>query len=323
VWSKNTIALTYFLMSGALIYASKWNHFFRHAPELTLVASMSALQTSIAFLFIAFIVIQIRRDIDDLFVSSLIAILALFDAIWVDCNLLTNNIYPGNVGYSSLIIDAASVNGSLIAAAVPSLFEVGIFPVLLCLIAVVASKSSIPYGVLAVSISAYFFYSKQTKRILWGLAAIILGLVFERELLFNSSGRFAGYKLFMTEWWNNSVTLFGPGLNSFQFIGPIVQQKHRYLVDEKGSGAYFMQLHSDWLQVLFESGVVGLAITIALFICVATRLYKSNEPHSRDAFVFWCGIGSAAIFSYPFRFLVPVILAAMCVQFAYQRNDPP
>lgn len=63
--------------------------------------------------------------------------------------------------------------------------------------------------------------------------------------------RFMKYLLEHSEYW-----LFGTGLGSFEWIsistGPVDQ-------------SYFLQLHSDWLQVLFECGVVGLTLVLILY----------------------------------------------------------
>lgn len=92
--------------------------------------------------------------------------------------------------------------------------------------------------------------------------------------------------------------IFGSGPGSFQWIS---------LIKERSvGGPIFLQLHSDWLQILFEEGVIGFLLAIA----VVLRAWRGlgNDKRARAGFL---GVVVFGLTYHPLRFFPSAFLCAM------------
>jgi hypothetical protein len=116
--------------------------------------------------------------------------------------------------------------------------------------------------------------------------------------LFGDSQRILLFKRFIPEWWNNYNIYIGSGIGSFPYVSINLQDKLHWWND-----GIFLWMHSDWGQLLIEGGIVGLALSIALFVDVFRRLYKSTIHVSS-----LCGFSAAMVFNYPMRYVMVFVL---------------
>lgn len=312
------IALTYFLVSGAFVYAYKYNHFATSVQYLIPTASLASLDVSVAIIMTVFFLLCIPKRITNSHVASVISLVTIYNSLLVCFNLITRNRYGGNHGYHGLI-DSSGINSALIASGITSVFSFGPVVTVICLIAVAAGLSSIPYGVLLATVSAYLLKNRDYKKLL-GLPVIMLvGFVVEKGSLFNDSGRFDIYRLFMTEWWKKGLLTFGTGMGTFQFVAPIIQCEKQFLMNANCEGFFIRQMHSDWLELVFQFGIVGTIVVVLLCACTTKRLWNARTEGSSEIFALFIGTMASAVFSYPMHYQPTFFVALMCVWIAYRR----
>jgi len=313
-----SITLLYTLLSAISVLALKR---YPHAPEqIQQVLMCTSLWGVLAIFAVVIVATHIPKR---LIFDAAIYALSFSNAVYVIFNAVFFPVSIGNHGFTGFILNA-SMNGCLIAVgAATAIKEKAWLGLCIIVIAVTLSLSSVPIGVLCVSLSAYLICRLRGKGVLkWllvvAVASLICGLVSSGEYLFNSAGRFEAYKIFMTEWWQRGMILFGTGIGTFQAMAPQMQAKYNFMMQQNGEGHYWPSMHSDWLQCLFELGVVGLILYIALFYKTMKTLYENNEGVS---FSVLAGIGSTALFNYPFRYAVFGVIAVYIVRLSGTTTD--
>lgn len=119
----------------------------------------------------------------------------------------------------------------------------------------------------------------------------------------NDSGRFEPWKLFMTTWWNGANHWWGTGTATFQWLGPEIQNKTEGL---------FIFMHNDYLQVIFEQGFIGFALSGILTIMCLRKAIKVPW-----LFASCLSTMFVAFFQYPLRFffseLFVLLLIRLCL----------
>lgn len=97
-------------------------------------------------------------------------------------------------------------------------------------------------------------------------------------------------KFWSTDYWN---VAFGTGGGTFMWISCLL---------DKFKPPIFLQLHNDWLQILFEDGVVGLGLAL----CVFYWSYERSKYLTRFSKRIRAGILGAGVFAltyHPMRFM--------------------
>jgi hypothetical protein len=234
------------------------------------------------------------------------------------------------IGYSGFL-NYSGMNGTLIAYSIPfflctkqsslvglAQWAFSLIGLCLCGTAIILSKSSIPYGVVSVTLLAIGIHRFSFKKISVIMAAaipLIVGALVDfhglRGLL-DSGYRFTAYRTFMKMWWIHDSHLWGSGFGTFLVLGKIIQNKTGFM-----NGFIWNFMHSDILQILFETGFVGLILFTALVTQVGKRLYKQAEP---QFFALFCGIISSALFDFPFRHFIIVFISLAVAIVAYSRE---
>ena len=121
--------------------------------------------------------------------------------------------------------------------------------------------------------------------------------------------RFEMWKNFYNWWIANADPLFGTGMGGFEFIGPTLKTPDIVAAQKLG----FFVAHNDWLQIGFESGLVGLTLSIIGFVIVAWRL-KGKDLAT------WLGLGAGMFFYYPSHCWPVQILAVILI--SRTRKEP-
>lgn len=79
--------------------------------------------------------------------------------------------------------------------------------------------------------------------------------------------------MFITHWIDGGKHFFGEGQGSFMFWGPKAQLLQEFEV-QKG---LWLWMHSDWMQLMIETGLVGLVVYLNLFRSVLVKFYREQD----------------------------------------------
>lgn len=289
-----------FLLSAAWLAAWNLNGYLEEFGLLKFLALSKAgfysyITVLMTGLFLAFIPKRLLLTLK----WSLILILLL--AITLTVNQSFTEIPYKRVGFAG----NASMNGSIIAAMLPLLlgakplgkFRIPLF--LLGCFSVYTTDASVPLGVFIVAILAYMghlYWNKLPKMALIGgflvsiLGAYYIGVSYMGDQLFHTQGRIDIWRLAMAWWWDHSDIFVGAGQGSAISIVPDLQ------IAQGDRGNFFMWLHNDWLQTVFETGIIGL---VALLYAWWEVVKKSLRSPALFASVM--GFSAMACFNYPAR----------------------
>lgn len=186
------------------------------------------------------------------------------------------------------------------------------------------------------------FYSGASTPVLAGIASVLLPLIVCKRVcsrrwefpLFliaftcvlavfvpdfsSSTGRIGQWTVLFRSWRDLFNPLIGSGNGSFHIWGPTIQHWDGTRLN------YYLWMHCDILQTLFELGVIGLALWANAFIFMVINL--RNKP-------LWLGAGAAwlatACTYYPIHFPIQLFLG-MCIasiaikrEYCYQKRALP
>lgn len=220
--------------------------------------------------------------------------------------IIVENILVWWKGYG--LMGQTSFDCALIAACVP------LAPLWLAVTSIITI--SLHHGSTAILISmaqliAFLFKGKLKY---WYFIPASIGLTVIARLhnvdfTLNATERLHTYKQFMTAWWDSGllVRLFGTGSGSFMWIS---------MVSSNFKAPLFLQLHSDWLQIIFEQGLVGGALAVTAFGVVIKRV--SGDVKSLAAVL---GVGAFAISYHPLRFMPSMLLFALIFLQAFNKTE--
>lgn len=155
-------------------------------------------------------------------------------------------------------------------------------------------KPSSPVYILVAAGLAYGFLSGHWKKIVpvliggFGLAWMQIG----SRQLFSDTGRFGPWKQFMEWWWQYADHWTGTGIGSFEVLGGMIQ----ILGGRKDQ--LFIWAHNDWIQILFESGIIGLAIALTGYLYL---LFLARRTPAK--FCSLIGLGVCMMAQFPLHYL--------------------
>lgn len=231
------------------------------------------------------------------------------------------------IGFSG-IIDNPSHNGCLLACLTPFLTYLekgkGFLFLPIAILAIYLSHASVPIGALAVALfvmcSTWNRFSIK-KRFFFAvlIAAVLIGVGrFHDDQLFDSALRFPAWKSFMPLWWNtaNLFTGFGPG--SWSVLIPNYQLVTGFGINYTVNpplGYFWTFAHNEWLQTLFEFGVIGLVLAVLIFVKCLLIFFKNNE---REALASSLALGGSLCFNYTTRFVPCALLLGFLIAFAFK-----
>lgn len=209
-------------------------------------------------------------------------------------------------GYSG-ILDYPSVNGLFTVTCYflwmrDSGKKERVFATTVTLLAILAAKSSTPLGAFLVGGIALQLRTPKRLVVALGVAAILLlaGYLLDPEL-FSSQGRTEAWSIFMETWSKTFPVLFGSGPGTFSSLAIETQLEKNYMV-----GQYYLYLHNEWLQILYETGLIGLVLVSSLF---ALSLYKSFKRSDHYCFAALLSFGSGCFLVFPLRYFWGALLA--------------
>lgn len=246
----------------------------------------------------------------------------VINSIYVIITWLFNWRLNGSMGPQGFI-DYSGLNSTLISYSIVAITcsKVNKKWLVPCVIAIILSRSSIGFGVIATGISAYLlasgYFKKEVflKLCLIFVAIVSIGFLSEGVELFDSGGRLSAYSVFLSHWQANYNTILGAGPGSFRILSYGISKLYNFMpIPGQNDVWYWERLHSEYLQVLFEYGWVGLILLLAALSELSYRLFKAKEPR---LFALLMAVASSAIFNFPLRYFPSAIVCALIVTASY------
>lgn len=302
------LALFFFYTSLCVAWASSYLGEFHDLDEINRISvSMVASAGFLPVVLIGLGVLLLKKE-SLRTIEKYLPYYATLNSIYVLLGpILGINFNGGSLGFSGFI-DVSGMNSCLIAVTILPIIPILLrnlkeplmwFVIAINLTAIFISRGSIAYGVLAVGSLGYFIRS---KKIHWALLAIVaslsIGLIAEGRELFDSAGRLEAYKIFTGAWWNSRYFWDGFGVGTFQMLGQAIQRRTGFMMRTDGTPWMWLWMHNDWLETLFQQGIIGFSLIVALALEVFFRLYKSDNKEMLSVAL---GLASCAIFDYPSR----------------------
>ena len=176
---------------------------------------------------------------------------------------------------------------------------------------IVAFRESTAFFVLIGGFGAYFMARGLWKEVLLiSMAVLSLAYFVTGDELFNSRGRLAHWDMFF-QWWDvNANRLIGTGTGSFEWLGERIQNKSAPGIKE---GVY-LWMHNEYLQVLFEQGVVGLVLMLGL-------VYKCLQLSWKTPWLFAANAGVLVSFLTQFPLRWPLSMFYVCILIRLSLNE--
>lgn len=218
------------------------------------------------------------------------------------------------------IFNASSADTAMIAMTFPLFFLrefkdwIGTFwkpSLLLPLVTIVFIRGSTACFILAFEAAAFLVLTRRRKYILISTPIIIGFDYWKRGIGFIRLGeRATEWGRFLSWWWTNANIWVGTGSGSFEWLGPSIQGPERA---EKG---FYIMAHNDYVQVLFEQGIIGGALIGAVWIMTLWKL------RARPIYFAAAIGGSVCMFTqYPLHFFLSQLTLGLLVFRARDKRE--
>lgn len=136
--------------------------------------------------------------------------------------------------------------------------------------AILLLKTSTPLAALIVGLLVR--ERRRVKQLWWAFLPFLGVLAFYAyPKMTNGNGRYAIWKMTL-HWFLHQapmIKLFGTGPGSAMVLVPILQVANHL---DMGMSEFYVYLHNDWLQILVETGFVGLALAVLFYLGAFRRV---------------------------------------------------
>lgn len=253
----------YLLLDGVyMVFSGLWQPRYLE-PTLLLQIPLVSAQCMIQLLLFGITAYFIKGKYIRLCYDVIIGIMIL-DSIWLLC------------GHDYGILNAHSFDTAIMACLMPYVFYLSwpqdgrtfaarffagfAFPI--CILV----KGGTTGIVILSAVSGFGLYYFKHYKTLAIVAALGIGsVILKCPTFLDPNGRIEMWNTYFKWWSANIDPLFGSGLGSFEWMGPAFQiSDQRYLF-----------MHNDFLQVLYETGFVGLGLLCAVIYRAAKIAYKN------------------------------------------------
>ena len=225
------------------------------------------------------------------------------------CILLESILLP--VGWSS--VSGASFSSALLVCAIPLFFLPGWCVAIPWILGVAMYFQGATTIACLVALIASFLWVTTTKRMKWILSPLAvvlvlsLGFIFQGHQLVDSSGRFTMWADYTKVWVGYLPTLNGIGLGAWEWFGPYVKN---------GTNIHYYAVHNDYLQLLFETGIVGLGLFLAVLGMTLWRVRTCPVW-----FPLGVSLAVCAFFYYPLHYFMGQMMAIMLFRVSRARSS--
>lgn len=195
------------------------------------------------------------------------------------------------------IIEANTFDATIIACLIPiclsrfSKWYILVFKMvalILIIAAAIVIKSRTAGLVIGTIGLIYFFYyfKNMYLKILVALSTIFCAISYYPKL--HEDPRIEMWQNMLTWWYQRTNIWIGTGPGGLEWIGLFIEPPKVF------AQYRFVLMHNDWLQTMFETGIIGLILLVILYFYVAWKLRKRIDKLSA-----WFGIGAGMCFYYP------------------------
>lgn len=216
----------------------------------------------------------------------------------------------------------SSINGTMIALTFPFAAMTGgtgkmwrdlpwaIIP----LMAIPMCESSVPVLTLIAVLCAFFATTPHLKSFRYQVTALLITTAFSVTCYFtvpnfsHDSGRYLMWKTIWKFIISEGAQWTGFGLGTFFMWGPGIN--HKFNVSD---GNFWIWAHNDWLQIIFEMGLIGLFFSILVYGRALDKSIKS--PYH---FASLAGFGVAAFFNFPLHVAIGALLGSYLIFVAFK-----
>lgn len=303
VWSQKIswwIKLPWIYLLGITALRTFWPRYFPYfAPAVANLLGWNGTKSLLMMLVFPVVILNASDKIKKNLITFF-KIVMLYDA----CVLLAGQ--PG-------MFEAKTFDASLIAC----LFLYwnwrkwyGWLPMLICSAAILKVHSrtamlilAVMYGILVIqwayrNINRVFFWDAMG---IAAVGAILFAVNYGGRALIHDS-RHEMWEYFMQWFMHNVDVWWGVGLGGFEWIGPLLDPGP----NQRGLGYGFFVMHNDWLQIFFETGIIGTALIVVGYLYTAVKLRGKDLAN-------WLGIGAGMVFYYVSHTWVIQILALILI----------
>lgn len=181
-------------------------------------------------------------------------------------------------------------------------------------IAIFITTSSV--GIFGMIFSFIVYFAIKNKKILPLILPTLIcvgaSYFFIGKNFFSSSTRVGQWILSFNWWKQHANPYLGTGVGTYFGFGPLIQSINKYEL----KGGYFVNAHNDWLQIGFELGLIGLILSVVLFIDLLKK--SKNSPWlfaSIATYAFVSGMNM------PLRYPITALAGLMMARIAYGGKD--
>jgi len=202
----------------------------------------------------------------------------------------------------------ASMSGCFIAATIPFLATLNfnkqyLFSFIsLATFGIFLTDSSMSVGVLAVVAITYVWRSARYRW--WGVGGAFTllfgGLFFQGAKFLSPTGRDSIIMMGWVYFKELSYQLTGAGPGTSVVFIPYLQSIHNQAFFRRN---VFVWFHSDWFQILFEQGWVGLVLYVLAYVAALKKAYDNPPIFSAVA-----AVGAWSLGNYPFHWPVHALI---------------
>jgi len=202
------------------------------------------------------------------------------------------------------VLNASSVDATFLAMLTPVILRFLPTPwAILPLVAVFLSQSNC--GIFVCMAGTVVFYSKSPFKIAVGGAFVFVASYFWLgETFLNDSGRFNLWRLALSWWSENTLSYaFGMGAGSFYHLGALIMKQAGM-----NTQYVFIWVHNEWVQILFEQGVVGLGVALLIL----DHAYQNSKGSRFKLSLIVCVVLSMGA-QMPLRYLLTAVYLGLVV----------
>lgn len=289
-------------------------------PSPTITAMQAITGTSLCCLLLILAVAESYRPTWDKWIERAFAASSALGAAYIVGQYAMGARGQGLTGF----LDQSAMSGCFVVMGFPfwRKHSDGLMPfvwlIAMLVLLLLEPQASTPIGAAAACFVAWLVSSRRWR--LFDLvtvivpaltAAALLGM-WLNPLLFNDSYRVQFWKFFMT-WWAKNVDVWtGTGFGTFLLYGPMIQLTYKYNTENN----LWIWLHSDWGQLLFELGIVGFLLGVAVFVQAVVRAYRAGRHELVAALVTFAAV---MVPQYPFRLASFALMGSLVLAMALYR----